>query len=372
MPTGEFARALGLCYFSLLLRARSLCTVPLALLLVSCGNKGGSPTGSTPLPGPSSNPGGGGSQSSGNNTVNLVVFYDENSNGVLDPNERGRVPEVDVQLGGQSGRSEKATGRVTISGVGTGTQALAVDPDSLPPYYAAPASAAVRVPEDTSGVVNVPLRLSIGSNRPGTYMGFGDSITRGDGSGDGAGYRDRLTGKLVRHFGEAVVLDQGIGGTQTDYGAQRIVRDLASFRPAYTLILYGTNDWNIASCRSHFPCHVVDNLRLMVRRTKNAHSLPVVGTIIPANPDRNIPERNTWVARMNELIRPMAAEEGAVVADLEERMLGAGGRLSDLFEDHVHPNDRGYEVISAAWFEAIAHGSVAPAPQGRHGFLFRP
>jgi lysophospholipase L1-like esterase len=343
----------------------------LAALLSACGHDGGPLTGSTPLPNPGGGTGGGGSQNNGNNTVNVVVFYDENSNGVLDPSEGGRVPEVDVQLGGVSGRSEKATGRVSLTGVGNGMLTLDVDPGSLPPYYVAPSSTMVQVPEETARGVNVPLRLEIGPNRPAVYMGFGDSITRGDGSGDGAGYRDRLTGKLVRHFGEAAVLDQGIGGTQTDYGAQRIVRDLASVRPAYTLILYGTNDWNIASCRSHFPCHVVDNLRLMVRRCKNARSLPVLGTIIPANPDRNIPERNQWVSRMNDLIRPMAAQEGAVLADLEERMLGAGN-LPDLFEDHVHPNDRGYEVISAAWFEAIARGSVTAAPQGRFALLFRP
>lgn len=351
------------------MRARTLSLLPLALLLASCGSKGGSTTGPGPIPTPGSG-GGGGPQTNDNNTVTLVVFYDENSNGVLDPSEAGRVPEVEVQLGTQSGTSEKGTGRVVITGVPSGAQTLGVHPDSVAPFYEPPASTTIRVPEDTGRNVPVPLRLPIGRNRPAYYMAFGDSITRGDGSGDGAGYRDRLAGKLTRHFGEAFIVDQGIGGTQTEYGAQRIVRDLSAVRPAYTLILYGTNDWNTASCRSHFPCGVVDNLRLMVRRCKNASSLPVLGTIIPANPDRNIPERNQWVSRMNDLIRPMAAEEGALLADLEERFL-ASDNLPELFEDHVHPNDRGYEVMAAAWFEAIARGSVGAAPQGR-SLLFRP
>jgi lysophospholipase L1-like esterase len=202
-------------------------------------------------------------------------------------------------------------------------------------------------------------------------MAFGDSITSGEGSSDGAGYRNRLLGKLERQFGEAFVVDQGVPGTQTDSGTQRITASLGSVRPAYTLILYGTNDWNEASCRAQFPCHLVDDLRLMVRRCKNANSLPVLATIIPANPDRNIPERNQWVANMNDLIRPMAEQEGALLADLEERFLAAGN-LPDLFSDHVHPNDQGYEVMAAGWFEAIAHGSVASVPSSGSGFFFHP
>jgi lysophospholipase L1-like esterase len=350
------------------LRSRFLIGLPLVLLLASCGGKGSSVSGPGPVPTPSS--GSGGPQSNGNNNVTLVVFYDENSNGVLDGSEQGRVPDVEVQLGVLSGHSEKSTGRVVITGVPSGVLSLGVQPDSLPPYYEAPGPATLRVPEDTGRDVAVPLRLKIGSNRPAVYMGFGDSITSGEGSGDGAGYRNRLLGKLSRHFNDGVMVDQGVPGTQTDYGASRISASLGSVRPAYTLILYGTNDFNIASCRAQFPCHVVDNLRLMVRRCKNAHSLPVLGTIIPANPDRNIPERNHWVSNMNQLIRPMAQEEGALLADLEEKFLEAGD-LPSLFSDHVHPNDRGYEIMAATWFEAIAHGSVAAAPSS-HGFFTRP
>ena len=38
----------------------------------------------------------------------------------------------------------------------------------------------------------------------------------------------------------------------------------------------------------------------------------------------------------------------------------------------MHPNDRGYEVMAAAWFDAIAHGSVTAAPQGRSSLFRRP
>jgi hypothetical protein len=81
----------------------------------------------------------------------------------------------------------------------------------------------------------------------------------------------------------------------------------------------------------------------------------VVGTIIPANPavvDRQGPERNEWVARMNDLIRPMVREEGAVLADPHALFLEQPS-LEDLFVDHVHPNDDGYRLIARAFFEAL-------------------
>ena len=345
-------------------RVRSLGLVPIAVFVASCG--GGSPTGPGPVPTPTPPPGSGQTY-----PVTLVVFYDENSNGLLDGSEGGRVPDVEVQVGLQTGRSDKRTGRVVIADVQGGAQTVSVSPESLPPYYGAPAAATIHVPEDTSRELPVPLRLPIGRNRPAYYMAFGDSITDGDGSTDGAGYRNRLLGKLQRHFGEGVMVNQGVPGTNTDFGANRILGTLAVVRPAYTLILYGTNDWNEASCRSNFPCHTIDDLRLMVRRCKNMNSLPVLATIIPSNPDRNIPERNHWVASMNELIRPMAEQEGALLADLEQAFLSPGN-LPALFSDHVHPNDQGYEIMASAWFQTIAHGSLSAAPSHRSGFFSRP
>jgi len=356
---------------STVVRADRLCFAAIALLLASCGDKGGSPTGPGPMPTTPPGGGGGGSQNGETYTVTAVVFFDENSNGVLDGSEGGRVPDVEVQLGFETGRSEKRTGRVVIAGVPGGPEAVGVRPESLPPFYAPPPASTVQVPADTAGELPIPLRLPIGHNRPACYMAFGDSITSGDGSGDGAGYTSRLLGKLERHFGEGVMVNLGVTGTNTDFGANRILGALANVRPAYTLILYGTNDWNEASCRSHFPCHTIDDLRLMVRRCKNMNSLPVLATIIPSNPDRNIPERNHWVASMNDLIRPMAQEEDALLVDLEEAFLAAGP-LPDLFSDHVHPNDRGYEIMASAWFEAIAHGSLAAAPSNRSFFFVRP
>jgi lysophospholipase L1-like esterase len=104
----------------------------------------------------------------------------------------------------------------------------------------------------------------------------------------------------------------------------------------------------------------VDSLRSMVGSARAARSLPFLATIPPANPAvANGADRNEWVARMNDFIRPMARQEGAVLVDVHAAFTKAGN-LTDLFADHVHPNDRGYEIIAGEFFKAITE-PVAPA-----------
>jgi lysophospholipase L1-like esterase len=222
----------------------------------------------------------------------------------------------------------------------------------------------VTVPQMDGEHLFLPATLPIDGNVPGSYMAYGDSITDGCGSSDMQGYRSILENDLRGHFNGALVVNQSFPGTQSDYGASRIRANLRAVRPAYALILYGTNDWNEHECRSDFPCFTIESLRTMVRASEEAHALPFLATIIPANTgfdQRAPPERNQWVARMNDLIRPMAAQEGAVLVDLYAAFM-AQPNFRQLFFDHVHPNDMGYAVMAEEWFRAITQTSEMTQP----------
>ena len=198
-------------------------------------------------------------------------------------------------------------------------------------------------------------------------MGFGDSITVGDGSSDGNGYRVRLQTMLAAYFGQATVINEGVGGTLTGFGARRLVATLSQVKPAYTLIQYGTNDYSNPQCSAGGPdppCPSVNNLRKMVRDVRAAQSLPFLATIIPTDPDFNPPERNQWVSDLDDRIRAAAAEEGAVLVDLEAAFL-ASGSLSGLYSDSLHPNDGGYEIMAQAFFKALTQGTAPPVALGR-------
>jgi lysophospholipase L1-like esterase len=222
---------------------------------------------------------------------------------------------------------------------------------------------AVSVPQAAGDSALVPATLPIGTNRAHRFMAFGDSISVGEGSSDGEGYRSWLQADLRAYWGVAELRNQGQSGTRSNAGAGRIDGVLLRERPAYTLILYGTNDWNELECKVDFPCFTIDSLRSMIQQTRDRNSLPIVGTIPPVNPvytDRAPPERQDWVRRMNDLIRPMVAQQGAVLADIHAAM-SREGDLPALFTDHVHPNDRGYQIIGREWFRVITTASSSAA-----------
>jgi lysophospholipase L1-like esterase len=293
--------------------------------------------------------------------VNGFVFYDENANGVFDPAETVRLPAVSVSVGGASATTV-AGGRFSLS-VPNGAQTAQAT--SLPPYFKAAAAVSVGVP--ASGDVAVPAVLPIGPRaKANVYLAFGDSITAGDGSSDGTGYRDYLSADLRAYWGRADMVNDGLPGSKSVKGQARIPGSLASYRPAYALILYGTNDWNEAECRSDFPCYTVEALRSMVQDTRSGGAFPILGTIPPVNPayvDRNPEERNDWVKRMNDLVRAMAKQEGVPVAEVHGEFLKQSS-LPPLFADDKHPNDAGYRLIARAFFDAITKPAAASAGRG--------
>lgn len=314
--------------------------------------------------------GGGGGSPTGpvsRHPVQLVLFYDENGNGTAEPTENAAVPDVDVEIGGQTGRSAKVTGLTMVPDVPDGPHTVGLRSATVPPYYRlAGAPPSVSVPQAAAGAV--PLTLSIGSNRPNRYLTFGDSIVDGLGSRDIDGFRGPLEDALQRHFGRGVVEADGLGGSKSDDGIERLGGLLNRVRPAYTLVLYGTNDWK--RCLGEVPCHTVDALRTQIGIAKAVSSLPVLGTIPPVNPHDNPPERNEWITRMNVAVRAMAAQEGAPVADVHAGfMREAGSHLEDLFVDLVHPNDRGYRIIADEFFKAITTRSSGSTTSVRS--LFR-
>jgi len=297
----------------------------------------------------------------------LVVFYDENGNGQLDAGENGRVPGVTVALGARTAKTAVLTGQATLNGVLGGSQFLTLRPETLPPFYIAPAALQLEVPQ--SGEIAVPVTLPIGANTPNRYMAFGDSITLGDGSSDERGYEPLLEDRLRMHFGVGEVVNLGIDGTRTDQGAVRLSTTLPRQHPAFLLLHYGTNDWN--KCDDVPSCFTADSIRDMILQAKAANALPVLATIIPVNVGydaRTPPSRNEFVAEQDVQIRAIAAQEGALLVDLEKAFYKAGGNdLSQLFFDHVHPNDRGYQVMAEEFFKALSTPSAsmsAPAAFG--------
>jgi lysophospholipase L1-like esterase len=324
-------------------------------LLAGCGGGGGSPSSpSTQPPAPTY-------------SVTAIVYYDENANGQLDSDEAVRVPGVEVAIGTGTGTSASGSGRANVTGIQAGSLSAAVRTESLPYYFQAPPAVAIQVPGPAE--VRIGLTLPIGNNYRNLYLGLGDSITNGDGSSDGQGYRLKLQNLLGPYFGRAEVRLRGREGDSSAETASVTVRTMREERPSYTLIMLGTNDWHDQTCQTQGPaaCYTIDELRSIVHDVKDWESLPVLATIIPANPALAPAGRNEWFDETNVGIRTLAQQEGIILADLNADFKAAGN-LPGLFSDDVHPNDAGYDVMAQGWFKAITRARSAAASSRRFGF----
>jgi lysophospholipase L1-like esterase len=329
-------------------------------LLARCGGGGSSPAApSTPAP--------------PTYTVTATVFYDENGNGTLDAAEGARIPNAKVVVGAGSGTTAVGTGQASVTGIAEGSFTPQVDIGSLPYYYEPPATPlpAIAVPGTTE--VRIPLTLSIGGNQRNLYFGYGDSITAGDGSSDGRGYQLYLQNLLGPYFARAEVTKFGRPGTDSDDGLSRIRTWLRTYSPSYVLILYGTNDWEDARCQGKMPpdCFTVDSLDGMIDVARDMDVLPVIATIIPANPALAAAGRNAWIDGINVHVKALARLRQVPLADLNAEMKATSPSLTPLFTDHVHPNDQGYQALARGWFKGIT-ASRSAATAARRSFFRLP
>jgi len=340
---------------------RAARATPIALLsslAAACG--GGGPTG--PGPGPTPTPG---------SPVSGFVFYDENANGTLEPNETMRLPGVTVAIGSATAQTTQG-GRFTVPSVPAGSPSAGLRADGLPAYFIPGAQVPVAVPQAAGTEVSLPATLPTSGNRPRFYMAFGDSITDGVGSNDFSGYRSYLSADLRSYWGSShEVLNEGVSATRSNRGESRMGTSLARTDPAYALILYGTNDWN--DCRGEVPCYTIDSLRSIVLQARDFGTQPVLGTIPPVNPeylDRQPTERNDWVRRMNDEIKAMAAQERVAVADIHAAFLSRSS-LPSLYWDFLHPNEMGYALVAQTWLQALTR-PVGSATTTRRGLFLGP
>ena len=305
-------------------------------------------------------------------SVTATVFLDENANGQLDAVEATRVPGVEVVIGTGTGTSAAGTGIASVTGIQEGAVTAAVRTESLPAYFQPASPVPIQVPGIPE--IRVPLTLPVGNNHPNLYLGYGDSITYGDGSSDRMGYVLKLQNLLGPHFARAEVRAWGRSGTNSAEGATRTKVTMGWYDPAYLLVLYGTNDWHDQTCQQQGPdaCFTISSLRRIVEDAKDYDTLPVLATITPVNPSLSTPARDAFYDQTNARIKALALEQKVTLADLNADFKSAGN-LSALFADDVHPNDAGYQVMAQGWFKAITRArSAAASSSPRFGFALRP
>ncbi|WP_459938350.1 SGNH/GDSL hydrolase family protein [Desulfonatronum parangueonense] len=202
------------------------------------------------------------------------------------------------------------------------------------------------------------LQHDFGDNNPDVYLCLGDSITYGYGLLDlSQSYPAQLQALLGK-----TVINEGISGTRSSFGAIRVNRLLDNNKPGYLLTLYGVND--IGERRNDA---IVESLRQIIHAAKANKTTSVVATLTPVFHGRAWKE--PYVRDLNIRIRALAAEEGVLLADLEEAF---AWDPSYLLDDGLHPNSLGHELMAKTFHEALkdepsSGGGCTVNPQGSLG-----
>lgn len=170
-----------------------------------------------------------------------------------------------------------------------------------------------------------------GDNDPNTVVCVGDSITKGI-------ENDGYVPELAALSGKSVI-KSAIGGSLASSGVSRTPGLLARYKPGYLVIEYGAND--VIHGIPH--ATTIEDLRAMVQMAKGNMTVPIVCTLTPMVRQHVLLAGE--VDSINILIRQMASEEGARVADVNQAFNATGKDLLQF--DGLHPTEEGNAVYAA-------------------------
>ena len=145
------------------------------------------------------------------------------------------------------------------------------------------------------------------------------------------------------------VLNRGVNGERSDQIRARFERDVIAQGPAVVVLIAGVND----VYQGRPAAHVIEQLRWMFDRARQARIRLVAGTIVPYN--TATPDQNARMREINDWIRLQAASTaGLAVADTRAAV-AAPGKPDTLSEtaDQLHPTPAGYRAMAEAIRPAI-------------------
>lgn len=171
-------------------------------------------------------------------------------------------------------------------------------------------------------------RLPIG---PDDIVFIGDSLVEG--------------GPWHELLGNPRCKNRGIGGDTTQGVLDRL-EGLIAPQPAQVFLMVGVND-----LLQGVPVEtVIERYRLIVERVvaRSPHTRLVIQGNMPLDPVTLGEGDNAQIRRLNEALRPLAAEHGATFVELYPRFERDGRLAPELTSDGLHLSGEGYWVWRAA------------------------
>ncbi|CEL11095.1 hypothetical protein ASPCAL14202 [Aspergillus calidoustus] len=184
---------------------------------------------------------------------------------------------------------------------------------------------------------------------------LGDSITWGDKSSDGNGYRKYLYNRLGDNFVDYVGTQHSGNMADNDNEGHpgAVIKEIASYaanilytRPNVVLVMAGTNDCNSVGELGDLP----DQLGRLIDEITDAcpHAAVIVAQLTPIASSHSESVVQQFNAAIPGLVSSRANARKKVLSVNMSDSLTTG----DL-ADRLHPNDRGYNKMSEVWYSGI-------------------
>ncbi|HTV09219.1 MAG TPA: SGNH/GDSL hydrolase family protein [Candidatus Aquilonibacter sp.] len=185
------------------------------------------------------------------------------------------------------------------------------------------------------------------AQQPGRVVFYGDSIT------DAWGRRPD-TGEF---FPGKPYINRGISGQTTEQMVVRFRQDVIDLHPEAVVILAGTNDI-AGNTGPETPETIENDFRSMVDLARANHIRVILASITPADrypwkPSAGDPSAE--IRQINDWLQHFCEENGLTYLDYWDAMAGPnGGMKPGISKDGVHPNTKGYGIMTPLAEAALA------------------
>ncbi len=139
------------------------------------------------------------------------------------------------------------------------------------------------------------------------------------------------------------VYNRGISGDFSNRLIERLESNVLCLEPKNVVYLIGINDMSRGATNEY----TRDNISRIIDLTKEKcpECNIFVQSVYPVVDYRK--RKNVSVIRLNSLIRELCKEKGVTYVDLFDKLTDKEGKFSSEFTyDGLHPNVRGYEVVT--------------------------
>jgi lysophospholipase L1-like esterase len=163
---------------------------------------------------------------------------------------------------------------------------------------------------------------------------------------------------LNEYFSGRDFVNRGISGQTTIQMLGRFLQDVAGPKPKAVVVLGGIND----IARGISPQAIEDTLN-MIGDLAKAHGIKAIfASIMPVSTEVAKARPAAAIVQVNKWLQDYCRREGFTYLDYFTALADANGQLpADLSDDGLHPNAKGYRVITPVALEAI-NRALEPTP----------